>query len=72
MLYYQLNVKTFSKRMIREVKRNKFGMGSKLVFEIITETGETFKQSHPRDIDQLVTGLCFLKLAWDFRRYLDF
>ena len=42
--------------MIREVKRYKFGMGSKLVFEIITETGETFKQSHPRDIDQLVTG----------------
>ena len=46
----------FSKRMIREVKRYKFGMGSKLVFEIITETGETFKQSHPRDIDQIVTG----------------
>ena len=58
--------------MIREVKRNKFGMGSKLVFEIITETGETFKQSHPRDIDQLVTGLYFLKWGWDFRRYLNF
>ena len=43
--------------MLTEVKRkHKFGRGSKLAFEIITNNGDKIVQSHPTDIDQLVAG----------------
>lgn len=46
------------KRQLTEVKRkHKFGRGSKLSFEIITNTGNTIVQRHPVDLDQLVAGL---------------
>ena len=42
--------------MIREVKNNKFGVGSKLELEIITESGDSIKQTHPVEVDQLLKG----------------
>ena len=42
--------------MIREVKNNKFGVGSKLELEIITESGDSIRQTHPVEIDQLMKG----------------
>ena len=49
-----------SKRMIREVKNNKFGVGSKLELEIITESGDSIRQTHPVEIDQLMKGTIVL------------
>ena len=46
--------------MIREVKNNKFGVGSKLELEIITESGDSIRQTHPVEIDQLMKGTIVL------------